>query len=239
MPFAQVKKEVCSAEAGALAPVFEKPATVKPKQKLPKCKSTIHIVIFNLRTLNGIGKQTELIASVVEHDIDIICTQEQILSYQSRNGIRRYWQRMDIHLSICMKQTINAVTGGVGMLLSPDNQTSLNSIKKIQPRMMVAMFNGNPNTTIIFCYSPTNESDETDLISFYNQLSSLIRSIPKHNILIVGKYENNKFCLHNSSNKNGEHLTEFSRENGLTCLNTIFQKRKGKLWTYTYSNNRY
>ena len=128
--------------------------------------------------------------------------------------------------------------GGVGMLLSPNNQTSLNSIKKIQPRMMVAMFNGNPNTTIIFCYSPTNESDETDLISFYNQLSSLIRSIPKHNILIVGKYENNKFCLHNS-NKNGEHLTEFSRENGLTRLNTIFQKRKGKLWTYTYSNNRY
>ena len=150
---------------------------------------------------------------------------------------------MDIHRSICMKQTINAVTGGVGMLLSPDNQTSLNSIKKIQPRMMVAMFNGNPNTTIIFCYSPTNESDETDLISFYNQLSSLTHSIPKYNILIVGKYENNKFCLHNSSNKNGEHLTEFSRENGLTCLNTIFQKRKGKLWTYTIQiidiNNKY
>ncbi len=65
LPFAQVKKEVCSADAGALASVFEKPATVKPKQKLPKCKSTIHIVIFNVRTLNGIGKQTELIASVV------------------------------------------------------------------------------------------------------------------------------------------------------------------------------
>ena len=26
-------------------------------------------------------------------------------------------------------------------------------------------------------------------------------------------------------------------ENGLTCLNTKFQKRKGKLWTYTYANN--
>ena len=26
-------------------------------------------------------------------------------------------------------------------------------------------------------------------------------------------------------------------ENRLTCLNTNFQKREGKLWTYTYANN--
>ena len=26
-------------------------------------------------------------------------------------------------------------------------------------------------------------------------------------------------------------------ENRLTCLNTNFQKREGKLWTYTYVNN--
>ena len=100
------KKEVCSAEVGALAPVFEKSASelkVKLKQKLLKCKSTVHIVIFNVRTLNRIGQQTELTASVAEHDIDIIYTQEQILSEQSKNKIPRYWQRMDIHLSICMK----------------------------------------------------------------------------------------------------------------------------------------
>ena len=34
-----------------------------------------------------------------------------------------------------------------------------------------------------------------------------------------------------------EYLTDFSLENGLICLNTKFQKRKGKLWTYTYANN--
>ena len=51
--------------------------------------------------------------------------------------------------------------------------------------MMVAMFNGNPSTTIISCYSPTNVSDEMDLITFYNKLYSLVRSILKHNILII------------------------------------------------------
>ena len=38
--------------------------------------------------------------------------------------------------------------------------------------MMVATFNGNPSATIISCYSPTNVSEETDLIVFYNELSS-------------------------------------------------------------------
>ena len=39
------------------------------------------------------------------------------------------------------------------------------------------------------------------------------------------------------SNRNGQHLTDFMIENRLTCLNTNYQKREGKLWTYTYANN--
>ena len=53
----------------------------------------------------------------------------------------------------------------------------------------------------------------------------------------IGKNVNQKFSLHNSSNRNGEHLKEFTLENRLTCLNTKFQKREWKLWTYTYANN--
>ena len=53
----------------------------------------------------------------------------------------------------------------------------------------------------------------------------------------IGKNVNHKFSLHNLSNRNGEHLTDFTLENRLTCLNTNFQKREGKLLTYTYANN--
>ena len=52
--------------------------------------------------------------------------------------------------------------------------------------MMVAIFNGNPNATIISCYSPANVCEETELITFYDDLSSLVRSIPKHNFLVIG-----------------------------------------------------
>ena len=69
--------------------------------------------------------------------------------------------------------------------------------------MMVAMFSGNPSKTIISCYSPTNANDETDFNAFCNELSSLVHSISKHNILIIGgdmnaqmgKNMNNKFSL--------------------------------------------
>ena len=102
---------------------------------------------------------------------------------------------------------------------------------------MEATFNGNHSTTIISCYSPTNVSEETDLITFYYELSSLVHSIPRHNVLDIGgdmnaqigKNENTKFRKHNFLKRNGQHLTDFTQENRLTCLNIKFQKRKGKL----------
>ena len=99
---------------------------------------------------------------------------------------------------------------------------------------MVATFNGLPSTTIIPCYSHTNTSVEKDLDIFINELSSLLCSTPKHNVLItrgdmttqIGKKGNQKFNLHNLSKRNGESLTNFSLENCLTCL--IWDFRKGK-----------
>ena len=41
-----------------------------------------------------------------------------------------------------------------------------------------------------------------------------------------------KFCLHNSSNRNSEYLTDFSHENSLACQNTKFKKMERKLWIY-------
>ena len=131
------------------------------------------------------------------------------------------------------------------MLIGPRVLKTLNSIERIQPRMMAATFNSNPRATIISCYSPTNVSEETELVAFYDELSSLVRSIPKHNVLVIGrdmnaqikKNGNNKYSLHRTSNRNGQHQTDFMIENRLTCLNTNYQKWKGKLWTYTYANN--
>ena len=55
------------------------------------------------------------------------------------------------------------------MLIGPRAKKSLNSIEKIQPRMIVAAFNSDPSATIIYCYNSSNVSEETDIITFYNK----------------------------------------------------------------------
>ena len=51
---------------------------------------------------------------------------------------------------------------------------------------MAATFNGNPRATMISGYSPINVSEETELVTFYDELSSLVRRFPKHNVLVIG-----------------------------------------------------
>ena len=170
-----------------LASVFEKSATeLKLKQNLLKCKHTINIVTFNVRTLNRIGQLPELTASVINHNIDIICIQEHRYTHREDINYHDTGNGWTLASASAWKNSVNATIGGIGMLIGPQALKSLNSIEKIQPRMMVATFNGNPSATIISSYSPINVSEETDHTAFYNELSSLVHSIPKHNVLIIG-----------------------------------------------------
>ena len=70
------KKGMRPVEVGVLASVFEKSATELKQQKLLKCKRTIEISTFNVRTLNRIEQLPELTASAVEHNMDIMFIQE-------------------------------------------------------------------------------------------------------------------------------------------------------------------
>ena len=174
------KKGARPAEVGALASVFEKSAT-ELKQKLLKYKQTLQIATFNARTLNRIGQLPELTASAVEHKKDIICIQEHRYTHTEDIKYHQTCNGWTLVTASSWKNSVNATVGGVGMLIGPRALKTLNSIERIQPRMMAARFNGNPRATIISCYSPTNISEETEQVTFYDELSSLVRSIPKYN----------------------------------------------------------
>ena len=80
----------------------------------------------------------------------------------------------------------HSTIGGVGKLLGSYTTKSLNSFEKITTQILVATFHGNPEPTLISCYCPTNIADEQEVMDFYDDLSSLIRSVPKHSFLIIG-----------------------------------------------------
>ena len=127
------KKGARSAEVGDLAPVFKKSATELKHQKLLKCKQTIQIATFNIRALSRIGQLPELTPSAAEHNKDIKCKREH--RYTHREDIKYHdtgngWTLATVS---AWKNSVNATIGGVGIL-----------IERIQPRMMVATFNDNP-----------------------------------------------------------------------------------------------
>ena len=136
--------------------------------------------------LKRIRQLPELTASVVEHKIDIICIQEHRYTHTEDIKCHEIGNGWTLATVSAWKNSVNATVGGVGMLIGPRALKTLNSIERIQPRMMAATFNGNPRDTITSCYSPTNVSEETELVTFYEELFSLVRSIPKHNLLVIG-----------------------------------------------------
>jgi exonuclease III len=224
----------------------EKSATVlknnthflKPTQKLL-------ISSFNTRTLNGNTQLNELTASASHYQHDIVCVQEHRF-FHDNISIKQHptGNSWTLFTSSATKNNVNASIGGVGFLLSPKAQHSLNNIESISPRIIVASFRGNPKSTIICCYSPTNVAPEEEVERFYQDLSSIMRQIPKHNVTILGgdfnaKLGHDKGHTHSfqtETNRNGSHLIDFLNENKMICINTKFQKRRGKKWTFSYPN---
>ena len=57
----------------------------------------------------------------------------------------------------------------------------------------MAYFYGNPQITIIACYSPTNVIDELTEDQFYKDLKDATDAVPAHNLLVVaGDFRTNR-----------------------------------------------
>ena len=213
--------------------------------RLLECKKSTLLSTFNVRTLNTINQLPELVSSAIELNINVICIQEHRYFHSDiklkYHDVGKGWTLIS---ASAWKNSIGASIGGVGILLSPLALKSLNTIEVIEPRIIIANFHGNPITTIISCYSPTNSSDQEDVEKFYQSLSSLVRLVPNHNFLIIGgdmnaqtgRSDTHKFAYQASSNRNWVLLEDFIEENNLVCLYTKFQKKSSKLWTFTYAN---
>ena len=126
--------------------------------------------------------------------------------------------------------------------MNKTTESALAEIKSYNERIIIAHFNGNPMTTVIVHYSPTEGSETAE--DHYNNLTNAIKSVPKHNVLLVvgdcnahiGK-EEAKFTYHRVTDTNGKLLLDLAEENNLIITNTTFQKRPGKLWTYISDMN--
>ena len=154
-------------------------------------------------------------------------TRTQIHAHR-RYQISRNWQWRVARHCIGMEKLCQRRSRRVGLLIGHRALRTLNSIENIQPRMMAAILTATPEQQSSHATNPTNVSEETELVTFYDELSSLVRSIPKHNMLVIGgdmnaqigKNRKNRYSLHSESNRNRQHLTDSMIENRLACLTT-------------------
>lgn len=91
------------------------------------------------------------------------------------------------------------------------------------------------NTTIIQCYSPTNDRDEDTKDEFYDQLQAELENIPRHDLKIVMGDMNAKVGNNNTiseramgiegcstMNENGKRLLELCTTYDLVVGGTLF-----------------
>ena len=111
--------------------------------------------------------------------------------------------------------------------------------------MISVRFQGKPfNITEIQVYAPTSNAEEAEVEQFYEHLQDLLalkakKRCPFHHRELEGKsrksrdtWSTGKFGL-GVQNETGQRLTEFCQENALVVANTLFQKYKRRLYTWT------
>ena len=111
--------------------------------------------------------------------------------------------------------------------------------------MISVHFQGKPfNITVIQIYAPINNAEEAEIEWFYEDLQDLLELPPKKDVLFitgdwnakVGSQETHgvsrKFGL-GVQNEPRQRLIEFCQENALVVVNTLFQKQKRRLYTWT------
>ena len=205
------------------------------KKGLSRPRKLYKIATLNCRTLNSSSSKVELDKLMHDYDISITCIQEHRLvhSVSDPEEVARDLGLTTLFTATAERNECGASVRGVGIAIKSNLLPSLISIKKVNERIIVATFRGNPKTVVISCYSPHNARPEEEVSAFYEKLSNVIEDIPLHNMLFIGGDMNAQiakgFSLHRSSNRNGNFLNGFIEQHNLVIGNTSFQKSMGKL----------
>ncbi|XP_072036995.1 uncharacterized protein [Amphiura filiformis] len=195
------------------------------RRNLVNCKKVISISTMNVhvRTIREHQCREELVSNLNEYNVEVLGIQEHRIITTSAT-----------------KNDAGAAVGGVGILLNKNAKNSLASVRSHNNRILIANFQGNPATTVIVTYCPTNVADEDIVENHYDSMTCMRRFIPAHNLLIVIGLEDSKFTYHDTTNRNGKYLVELTTEKNLIIVNTQFRKKAGKLWTFTSTGgNKY
>ena len=149
----------------------------------------------------------------------------------------------DHYIYYCAQESLRR--NGVAIILNKRVQNAVLGCNLKYDRMISIRFQGKAfNITVIQVYAPTSNTEEAEVEWFYEDLQHLLELTPKKDVLfIIGDWNAKvrsqetpgvtaKFGL-GIQNEAGKRLIEFCQENALVIANTLFQKHKRRLYTWT------
>lgn len=222
------------------APRGEVSDSGRSTEALLRCKTRLQIGTFNANTLREEYRAAECEQRRSDAGIEILGIQEHRIVLPDPDNIEyRTIGSGYFVISSGWRNESQASQGGVGLLIGRRAKKALLDVKRISARVLRADFDGNPRTTVLVAYSPTNCAEESDVEEFYRTLRNTLQDIPAHNFLNVLADFNARIgpevaphTYHDLTNRNGEYLADLLMEFGLIPANAMFQKRPGKLWTF-------
>ena len=218
------------------------PSDARATKGLCRSKKNILFGQLNSRSLSSTSAKEELDKHINDFDISVTCIQEHRQVHIQEDPPIKATRigRSTIFTVSATRNRQGAEVGGVGVVVKCALLQNLVSVTMITDRIIHALFKGNPKTLVILCYSPTNISDEKDVVEFYESLNQTVLHIPSHTCLVIGGDFNaqisNGFSYHSNTNRNGQLLLDFIHEHNLLMTNTLFCKPKSRLWTFRAPN---
>ena len=208
------------------------------RKPLLKCKKVIIAATMNTRTISETSRKQELLHSMCKQGIDLLGIQEHRIIHNEPIKYEKV-PGYTIITSSAWRNEMMAATGGIGIVINDKAMESLSGVESRGDRNLIVNFTGNPKTSVIVTYSPSNEYPGDEIEKYYTDLRGCIKSIPAHNfLLILGDFnasfgkEDARHTMHQNTNRNGKLLLDLIMEKNLVVTNTYFQKRVGKLWTF-------
>ena len=135
---------------------------------------------------------------------------------------------------------------GVAFILSGSAKAAVQSYDTVSDRIICIRLKAKPvNMLIIQVYAPTNDSPETEIEAFYEQLSSAVTLNKKHEdcLVVMGDLNGKVGDIKEEDivgpyglgkrNENGQHIIDYCRRHNLMIANTWFQTRMNARHTWT------
>ena len=217
-----------------------------PKKNNQDKKNTLRnmkIYTYNVRTLSEDHKLEELVEDLDNISWDIVGLSE----------VRRKEEHLiklkDSHHLFYYRGKENGKSHGVGFLINNDIADNVVKFDSTSDRIawVVVKLCNRYSLKVIQVYAPTSQSSEEELESFYEDITRVLEEEKTQYTLIIGDFNAKvgrnaagessvgKFGV-GERNERGEVLVSFAEKYNLRIMNTFFQKRKGRKWTWKSPN---